>query len=302
MESGLLLFRAFFERRYFMNTLADHDKLPWTPSNNTPFNENATSQSKQSIITETDQELSVAWVTMMEPDSNTLDHVSSDTDTDASKSMPEPHDETAAENAKRTDHEKAEAKRKAEWEAKQQAKKVAEQEHLNHLKSMGDHDVIMASVTRIGTDTEKLTRRNMKDCVSEHIQTRCLCDSDFARLTMHPRKTMIRCFRFINRKAREFVEQEMKDNDVPPENGIYGSDVPDDLCYQWAEDYFRDMSAPEDIEKEEEFVPKPYVGKYSSKSKKTTVKQKLPVEDESPSPKQFSLFDFAKEEKANDCL
>lgn len=28
----------------------------------------------------------------------------------------------------------------------------------------------------------------------------------------------------------------------------YGCDIPDDLCYQWAEDYFRDPDAKEDQE------------------------------------------------------
>lgn len=122
---------------------------------------------------------------------------------------------------------------------------------------------------RVGADTERLTRRNMKECVSEYIQTLCLEDPDFSRLTMHPRKTMIHCFFYINRKAREFVEQEMKDNDIKPENGVYGSDVPDDLCYQWAEEYFRDPDAKEDQEKEEKFVPRAYNGKSNVKSKST---------------------------------
>ena len=39
---------------------------------------------------------------------------------------------------------------------------------------------------------------------------------------------------------------------------IRDSDIPDDLCYQWAEDYFRDPDAKEDQGDEEEFVPQPY--------------------------------------------
>lgn len=69
----------------------------------------------------------------------------------------------------------------------------------------------------------------------------------------------------------------MKDNDIKPQNcnGVYGSDIPDNLCYQWAEDYFYDPDAPEDKdEKEEKFVPKPYAGKISSKSTKKKVDSK----------------------------
>ena len=153
------------------------------------------------------------------------------------------------------------------------------------MSSLSDEEVAAEAMKRVGTDTERLTRRNMKECVSEYIQTLCLEDPDFARLTMHPRKTMIHCFHYINRKAREFVEQEMKDNDIKPENGVYGSDVPDGLCYQWAEEYMHDADAPEDAEKEEKFVSKPYVNtqpktksaasktKKSAKTKKKEEKQ-----------------------------
>lgn len=182
--------------------------------------------------------------------------------------------EKESENKKRAEHEAAEARRKAEWEARQQAKKEAEQAQLARMSSLSDEEVAAEAMKRVGTDTEKLTRRNMKECVSEYIQTVCLEDAAFARLAMHPRKTMIHCFRYINRKAREFVEQEMKDNDIKPESGVYGSDVPDDLCYQWAEEYFRDPDAKEDRQEEEKFVPKAYIGKSGAKSKSTKSKAK----------------------------
>lgn len=197
----------------------------------------------------------------IEPDST--DSASQEGGTDQPETAPA---ETGLSgDRKRKEHEAAEEKRRAEWEAGQQAKKDAEAAQLARLAAMGDEELAAEAMRRVGADTEKLTRRNMKDCVSEYVQTLCLEDPDFARLAMHPRKTMIRCFRYINRKAREFVEQEMKDNDIKPENGIYGSDVPDGLCYQWAEDYFRDPDPEEDREKEEKFVPKPYAGSRGSK-------------------------------------
>lgn len=166
--------------------------------------------------------------------------------------------DTAAEDEKRRAHEEAEAKRKAEWEQKQREKAEAEQAAWENAVAMGDDEVMMASMKRVGDDAERLTRRNMKQCVTEHIQTKCLSEPEFARQVMHPRKNMIRCFRYITRKAKEFVEQEMKDNDEKPIAGGYGCDVPDDMCYLWAEEYFMDMDAEEDKEKEEKFVPKPY--------------------------------------------
>ena len=153
--------------------------------------------------------------------------------------------------------------------------------------------VMAASMKRVGADTEKLTRRNMKECVAEYIQTKCIEDPAFARLAMHPLKSMIHCFWYINRKAREYLQEEMKMNDEqPPQgvNGVYGGDVPDDLCYSWAEEYFRDPDAEEDHRDEEKFVPKPYIGasskgKTTSKAKPTDKKQAEKKSSEKPQDK-----------------
>ena len=187
----------------------------------------------------------------------------------ASDTVQSAADKAADEDAKRKAHEEAEVQRKAEWEAKQAQKKAEEQKALDQLATMSDEELLAASTQRVGKDIEKLTRRNMKECVAEHIQTMCLDDPAFARKVMHPRKSMIHCIWYINRKAREFVEQEMKDNGFKPENGIYGSDVPDDLCYQWAVDYFNDPDAKEDHEDREKFVPQPYRGAATSTAKKS---------------------------------
>ena len=138
---------------------------------------------------------------------------------------PEPQAEDAEEARKKAKFDAAEAKRKAEWEQKQREKAEAEQAAWENAVAMGDDEVMMASMKRVGDDAERLTRRNMKQCVTEHIQTKCLSEPEFARQVMHPRKNMIRCFRYITRKAKEFAEQEMKDNDEKPIAGGYGCDV-----------------------------------------------------------------------------
>lgn len=197
-----------------------------------------------------------------------------------------------SEEEKRRAHEEAEAKRKAEWEAKKRIKEEAEQAAWESAVAMDDDRLLQASVKRLGDDAERVTRRNMKQCVTEYIQTHCYEDMDFARQVMHPRKTMIRCFRYINRKAKEFVKQEMEDNDEKPTSDGYGCDVPDNLCYQWAVDYFMDMEAPEDKnEDDKEFVPQPYKGKAAPKSKK----KKPAPKKEAPKPvdkDQINLFDL----------
>lgn len=173
---------------------------------------------------------------------------------------------------------------------------------------MSDDEVMAASMKRVSTDTEKLTRRNMKECVAEYIQTMCIEDPAFARKTMHPRKSMIRCFQYISRKAWDYIQDELKANGIQPGPGQqgYGSDIPDDLCYQWAVDYFNDPDAKEDHEEEEKFVPKPYLGSTSkpkSKSKDKTKKETVAKKTEPPKPAessgQISMMDFAMpEEKA----
>ncbi len=190
------------------------------------------------------------------------------------------------EDAKRKAHEESEAKRKAEWVAKKKAKEEAELIAWENAIALDDDALIAASAKRVGDDAERVTRRNMKECVTEMVQTFCYDDTDFARQAMHPRKNMINCFRYINRKAKEFILQEMKDNDIKPSQEGYGSDVPDDLCYQWARDYFMDMDAPEDKdETDEEFVPKPYYGKPTTAKKKNEKKKPEPKKE---APKQTS--------------
>ena len=187
---------------------------------------------------------------------------------------PDPEaEEKAEEDRKRQEHEQAEAKRKAEWEAKQRAKEEAEQAAWENAVAMSDDEVMTASMKRVGDDSERLTRRNMKQCVTEYIQTLCLEDVAFARNVMHPRKNMVNCFRYINRKALEFAKQEMADNDIKPSAEPYSTDIPDGLCYQWAGEYFKDLNAKEDRGEEEKFVPKPYYGGRSSTTKKAEKKK-----------------------------
>lgn len=185
--------------------------------------------------------------------------------------------EKESEDKKRAEHEAEEARRKAEWEAKRQEKQAVRQAQLDRIRAMNEEELTAESMKRISADTEKLTRRNMKECVSEYIQTACLEDAAFARQVMLPQKNMVRCFQYINRKAYEYVQDEMKAAGIQPgrDTPCYSSDIPDDLCYHWAEEYFRTEDVKEDKEDEEEFVPKPYVGKTSasSKGKKTSARK-----------------------------
>ncbi len=194
--------------------------------------------------------------------------------------------------AKRKAHEEAEAKRKAEFDAKQAAKKQAEAEALHRLEAMSDEEATAAAKKRVAEDTELLTRRNMKDCVAHFIAARCEAHPAFARLALQPGKSMVNCFRYINRKAREFAEKEMEDTGQEPEGGVYGLDIPDSLCYRWAVAYFEDPDAPEDRKGEEKFIPKPYPGASGgAKSKAQKSAPKKAPEKSKTDPAQITLLE-----------
>lgn len=197
----------------------------------------------------------------------------------------------ASEDVKRKAHEEAEATRKAEWEAKQSAKKQIEEAALKKLQDMTDADAVAASTSRVRLAIEQITKRNMKECVAEYIQGICQKDPVFARCVMHPRKSLANCFKYINRMAKEYLKNEMEENGIETENGGYGGDVPDGICYQWAEDYFRASDVPEDREKEDKFISRPYVPAKKKTAKKSPAqkgrKKKLETTDDSY--KQMSL-------------
>ena len=193
------------------------------------------------------------------------------------ESEPEPKKETnlkeKTEDEKKKEHDAAEAKRKTDFDKKQKEKKDAEEKALAEIQAISDDVIGDNSVKKLKFDIERLTRRNMKICVADHLESLCLSNPDFARKLMHPRKNMINCFKYITRLALEYIKKEREDNGEPATSEGFGGDVPDGICYQWAEDYFNDSDAPEDKSKDEEFVPKPYYGGSSNKSKCNTVKK-----------------------------
>ena len=160
---------------------------------------------------------------------------------------------------------------------KPRSSESAGQLQLDRIAAMSDQDVTAFSVQRVSADTERITRRNMKDCVSEHIQALCRKNPEFARRVLHPRKTMVHCFQYIYRKAREFAVREMKELGESHENGVYALDIPDGLCYQWAEAYFNDPDAPEDQDKPKA-VSKPASGVASATKKAPEKKSKAAID------------------------
>ena len=264
----------------------EQPQKPNVPQNLIPDEKNPALQKPQARATEPEPEKAAPTLAKEQPKPEPPKKELAMDLTDHAIPAGKPLDASEDEKRKRKAHEEAEAKRKAEWDAKQAAKKQAREEALRAIKDMSDSDVMSASTERVRKDVERLTRRNMKECVSEHLQNLCRKDPVFAQQILLPQKSMVHCFQYINRKAKDYIQQEMKDNDIKPENGIYDGDVPDGLCYQWAEDYFNDPDAPEDKEKEEEFIPRPYIGSSASKPKKASKKTAAKKEPEKQEPKK----------------
>ena len=86
-------------------------------------------------------------------------------------------------------------------------------------------------------------------------------------------------------------------SDTLQQNGIYGGDVPEDTCYDWAEEYYWDADAEEDEVKEEPFVPKPYPGT-PVKSKRQPKKEKPKTEPKTTKPAQ--VIQMPQPEKTSD--
>jgi len=223
-----------------------------------------------------------------EPEKETTESTTATTDTAKTEEL--------TEEQKRKAHEEAEAKRKAEWEAKKAAREEEEMLKWEEALCVSEDELVENAANLVVSSTELITRRNMKICVTDVIKEKALHDPAFAAQVVHPRKSMTNCFRYITRKASEFLKKEMQDNGEKLErNQMYGGDVPDDICYKWAIEYFTDMKAPEDKgEDEEDFVPKPYKPSIVNKPKKSAPKKKEPekpkVEEKPEEPAQLSIL------------
>lgn len=150
---------------------------------------------------------------------------------------------------------------------------------------MDDAGAVAASTRRIRQEIERITRRNMKDCVAEYLADRCAHDPAFSRSVMEPKKSLTKCFAYINRKAQDYAKQEREEQNIT-ETGIYGCDVPDDLVYQWAVDYFTDPAADEEPRK----MPATRTPAAGGNTHKKSPAQKQPVPTGEPCCEQLSLL------------
>ena len=153
---------------------------------------------------------------------------------------------------------------------------------------------MLKAMEHIRDDYERVTGNNIKQCIAEMLQMSCREDIELAKQVHHPCKNMIACYRYVDRKALEYLKQELKAQGITPKNGVYGTAITEGICYQWAKDYFFDMDAPEDKDPDEEkFVPKPYIEKptVSKTTKKKPEKKTAPKKIDLPTPASTSVGD-----------
>ena len=195
-------------------------------------------------------------------------------------------EQTEAEKKKAFEEE--EAKRKAEFDAKKAKRDEEIQIEWEINTMMTTEDLIEAAKNNIKTGVERITQRNMKESVAAYIIELSQKSENLSRNILHPQKSITNCYKYINRKARGYLEEQMKlTGEKPDKNGVIGIDIPDNLCYQWAEEYYSSTNIDEDHEDEEKFVPRTYKPAYTPK----TNKKATPKKKETPPPKEAPKAD-----------
>lgn len=200
------------------------------------------------------------------------------------------------ETEKKAAFEAEEAKRKAEFDAKKARKDEEIQIEWELNTMMSPEELFAKAKDTLSMGIERITQKSMKECVGAHLIAVSQQQEVIARHIFHPEKSLVNCFRYINRKAKEYLEEYMKLTDEKQDkNGVIGIDIPDNLCYQWAEEYFSSTDIPEDHEDEEKFTPKTYSSSYRTSSKKADKKKKAPavkpdVKPQEETQNQMSLF------------
>lgn len=197
-----------------------------------------------------------------------------------------------SDDAARREFEEEEAKRKADWEAKQLAKLQMEADTVQRVGAMNSEERSIAAAERLSKEFELFSRMELKSYLTQQIQMKCYEDPELAKAALHPRKSFGNCLRYVNRRAYEYFTQERKDTgEVPcdgnPAQGIYCAAIDSELCTQWAEDYYRDPFAKEDLSKDEEYKPAAYhsTNRVRGKSGKKKPAEKKAAENKTDLPK-----------------
>lgn len=211
------------------------------------------------------------------------------TETDSS---PQPDTEEEKEKQRRAEHEAKEAARKAKFDERQRRKQEEKAQARQAVLAMSDTEVIAAAVKKI-EDYKKDFLKDFKGAenggileieVVKTLMAGCQCDTDFARLVMNPEKSLENCFRYMGTQAYNLQKEDIQKR---IQNGAAYAvfPFPQNLCFQWVVNYFKDLEAAEDKEPEEKFNPHRY---YPSAAKKVSQVKTTPKKNDDP--QQISLF------------
>jgi len=109
--------------------------------------------------------------------------------------------------------------------------------------------------------SERLTVKTMADYVLEHILSCCENDAVLAEKVSQPDKSFMDCIKYIKDRALDWLKEQQKIESSECVNPtIVCGDVPNEICYKWAVDYYNSVPAP-----------KPYVPASKAKNAKTVI-------------------------------
>jgi len=106
-------------------------------------------------------------------------------------------------------------------------------------------DQITKAKELLQLQAETLTLRTMADYVKDYISAYCEKDTDFSAKVNDPAKNFMDCIKYIKDHALKWLQEQQKMELGDYCNGV-GGDVPNDVCYNWALDYYNSKPEPKE--------------------------------------------------------
>lgn len=115
---------------------------------------------------------------------------------------------------------------------------------------------------------ERTSLRTMADYVKEYLIAYCDEDPEFTERVNSSEKTFMDCIGFIKKKALEWLKEQQNMELSVFAQGI-GGEVPPEICYGWAVEYYYSKPEPKPEPKKVETVTKTKVDKKEPTGKKS---------------------------------
>lgn len=88
----------------------------------------------------------------------------------------------------------------------------------------------------------------MTEQVQAYLDKHASEDAAFAEKMRNPRKTIQNCIKFIAQQAQKYMEKHKEEYEM--ERGL-GGDIPDEICFGWANHYYDESGLEIDMTEEE---------------------------------------------------